>query len=215
MTIRVKEGNPHWNYFLALESDVVRLARFIEFHEDNFETYSIELARLLMTAAAEVDVVAKLVCKRLNPDSPCRNISHYASIILAVEPQLASLTVVVPRFGLTLKPWISWRAHEPPLWWTATNQVKHHRDTGFNQASLGNTLNAVAGLFALIVFHYAVQTQRQVTLPDGTVRRSKSMLSSERGREALRNRFQSEAQLFRLRSRFGDIAESLGDGGMI
>src|SRR5436305_10590998 len=102
MTIRVKEGDLHWNYFLALESDVVRLARFIEFRQDNFPTYSIELARVIMTAASEVDVVAKLVCKRLRPHAPHRNIRHYADTLLVLNPPLSRLTVLVPRFGLTL-----------------------------------------------------------------------------------------------------------------
>jgi hypothetical protein len=144
VTIRFKEPRVHWNYFLALETDVVRLARFIEFREDNFSTYSIELARVIMTAASEVDVIAKLVCKRIRPDAPHRNIGRYAETILAVDPPLSTLTVLVPRFGLTLSPWISWTATTPPIWWTAYNSVKHHRDTQFREASLGNALNAVS-----------------------------------------------------------------------
>lgn len=214
VAIRVKEAKLHWNYFLALESDVVRLARFIEFREDNFATYSIELARLLMTASAEVDVIAKLVCKKLKPATPTRNIGHYASIILPSEPKLTSLTVIVPRFGLILKPWVSWELDNPPLWWTATNQVKHHRDTGFHEANLGNTLNAVAALFSLTVFHYALESQRTFKRPDGTTRRTENALSSDRGCEGLRDRLLPEPQLFRLRSRLGDIAETL-DGEVI
>jgi hypothetical protein len=210
VAIRVKESKLHWNYFLALESDVVRVARFIEFREDNFATYSIELARLLMTAAAEVDVVAKLVCKKLKPDSPRRSIGHYASIILPAEPKLADLTILISRFGLTLTPWISWTLETPPLWWTANNEVKHHRDIGFHQANLVNALNAVSGLFSLILFYYALDRQRLFTLPDGTVKRTQSALSSDRGRESLRNSLQPEPQLFRLRSWLGDIAETLG-----
>lgn len=210
MAIRVKESKAHWNYFLALESDVVRLSRFIEFREDNFGTYSIELARLLMTAAAEADVVAKLVCKTLKPASPRRNIAHYASIILPAEPKLVRLTILIPRFGLTLQPWISWKPDAPPMWWTANNQVKHHRDTGFHEANLGNVLNAVSGLFSLTIFHYALESQRSYTLPDGTVKQSKNALSSDPGRESLGNRLQPAPQLFRLRSRLGDIAETLG-----
>jgi hypothetical protein len=109
VAILVREPKVHWNYFLALESDVVRLARFIEFREDNFSTYSIELARLIMGAAAEVDVVAKLVCKKLDPESRPRNINGYASVILrAGSTKLPHLTILVPRYGLILKPWISW-----------------------------------------------------------------------------------------------------------
>ena len=51
----------HWNYFLAFDSDAEKLSRYIEFTTDNFEAYSIELVRLLLSAASEVDVVAKLL----------------------------------------------------------------------------------------------------------------------------------------------------------
>jgi hypothetical protein len=44
----------HWNYPLVIETDVNRLSRYVEFCGDNFKTYSVELARLLMTSAAEV-----------------------------------------------------------------------------------------------------------------------------------------------------------------
>jgi hypothetical protein len=149
VAILVRKSKVQWNYFLALESDVVRLARFIEFREDNFPTYSIELARLIMAAAAEVDVVAKLVCKKLDPASRPRNINDYASVILQADDgrrqvsALTALTVLIPRYGLTLKPWISWTREAPPLWWTAYNKVKHHRDTRFKDANLGNALNTV------------------------------------------------------------------------
>src|SRR2546421_703693 len=67
MAIRAKPARLHWNYFLALESDVARVARFIEFQPANFGTFSIELGRILLAASSEVDVVAKLVCSQLEP----------------------------------------------------------------------------------------------------------------------------------------------------
>ena len=50
---------PDWNYSFCLEEDIIALSRWIEFSAENERVYSIELARLLMTAGAEVDVVAK------------------------------------------------------------------------------------------------------------------------------------------------------------
>jgi hypothetical protein len=205
VAILVRESKVHWNYFLALESDVVRLARFIEFREDNFPTYSIEIARLIMAAAAEVDVVAKLVCKKLDPASRPRNINSYASVILAADgPKLSALTILVPRYGLTLKPWISWTPESPPLWWSAYNKVKHHRDTRFKDANLGNALKAVSALFSLTIYHYALGFRYRS--PHGT-----NALASDHGRKSLLTRLQPQAQLFQLRTLLGDIAETLGD----
>ncbi len=53
----------HWNYFLALEQDLLKISRFIEFNEKNYETFSLELAHLLFAAAAETEVILKSLCK--------------------------------------------------------------------------------------------------------------------------------------------------------
>jgi len=49
----------HWNYFLALEKDIEVLSRYVEFTQKNFTCYSLEILRILFSAASEVDVVAK------------------------------------------------------------------------------------------------------------------------------------------------------------
>jgi len=59
------ESPIHWRQFLALEEELMQVARYIEFSEDNFNTYSIELASLLLGAGSEIDVVAKQICKKL------------------------------------------------------------------------------------------------------------------------------------------------------
>lgn len=60
---------PHWNYFLALEKDLEGVSRYIEFCKDNLNTYSIELAHLLLSSASEIDTIAKSVCSILEPKS--------------------------------------------------------------------------------------------------------------------------------------------------
>ncbi len=67
----------HWNYFLALEGDVVRMSRYLELTTDNFESYSLELMRILSGAASEVDVVSKRLCQKSNDKSKADNITKY------------------------------------------------------------------------------------------------------------------------------------------
>ena len=43
MGVEEHESFPHWNYFLAMEEDLDRLSRFVEFTTNNYECYSIEL----------------------------------------------------------------------------------------------------------------------------------------------------------------------------
>ena len=41
----------HWNYFLAIEDDLERLSRHIEFDERNFKCFTIEISRILLASA--------------------------------------------------------------------------------------------------------------------------------------------------------------------
>jgi hypothetical protein len=50
--------------FLVLEEDVIALSRYVEFAQPNLDSYSIEMARLLMGATQELDVILKQLCAR-------------------------------------------------------------------------------------------------------------------------------------------------------
>jgi hypothetical protein len=182
----------HWNYFDAIEEDVIRVARFVEFSKDNFNTYSIELARILMSSASEADVVAKLLCKKFEPSSNPRNLNDYANIILPTHPKLSDLEIIVPRYGLTLDPWSSWTLAKAPSWWTAYNGVKHQRDTDFPKANLINALNAVAGLFALIVFCEAG------TWPESILANGDVVVGSNLSRIEVVSSYSSRTKLFKI-----------------
>jgi hypothetical protein len=174
----------HWNYFLALEKDLEAVSRYIEFSPDNFNTYSIELAHLLLSAASEVDTLAKCVCSILEPNNQPDNINEYRKVIKSAEEteseivirfakspavkhtvlpeakrhRLSSLSVFVPRHGLVFAPWGNWAKDKNPDWWRAYNDVKHKRNVHFNKATLHNAINALAGLLAMnyIYFRYEI-----------------------------------------------------------
>ena len=78
----------HWNYFLTLEDDIGRLSRYLELTQANFSSYSLELARILFAAASEVDVVSKLLCKKIDADSSANNITKYRERLLASCAQI-------------------------------------------------------------------------------------------------------------------------------
>ena len=99
----------HWNYFLALESDLKHLSRYIEFSEENHKTYSLELVRLLLAAASEVDVVLKGLCKKIQPESKPRSINEYRKIVVPRFPKLCEMKMRIPRYGLEIVPWENWK----------------------------------------------------------------------------------------------------------
>lgn len=155
MVTQLHPSKIHWNYFLALERDMEAVARFVEFSERNFAVYSIELAHLLFAAASEVDAVAKLLCKHVAPDSPCRNIDEYRGTLLRAFPGLPRDSVFIPRYGLVFEPWSAWEEDKNPPWWRAYNDVKHQRDAHFQDATLQNALHALGALLLLTINYYA------------------------------------------------------------
>ena len=155
----------HWNYFLALESDLAHLLRYVEFSIENYKTYSLELAHLLFAAASEVDVVLKGLCKKIKPDSNPENIKEYRGIIAPAFPKLCEMKIRIPRYGLQITPWDNWQRDKSPGWWGAYNDVKHKRDEFFHQAALQQTIAAVAGLFAVILYYYREEAESGELLP--------------------------------------------------
>jgi len=156
MGIRHQEISTHWNYFFCIEDDILQLSRWIEFSSENESVYSIELARLLMTAAAEVDVVAKALCASIDIAADANNINAYQGVLTNRFSGISGAEVQIPRFGKTLNPWSAWQTpRSPPLWWQGNNRVKHHRAEHFKDANLKNVLNATAGLFVLLLLNSA------------------------------------------------------------
>jgi len=170
MGIQVGPVRHHWNYFLALEDDIVRMARYLEPAEENFSAYSLELARIIITAASEVDVVAKLLCQKIDSGSKARTIDAYRKTIVPAYDKLPGALVTLPKFGLTLNPWEQWgQVEKNPVWWKAYNDVKHHRNDHFPSASLKHALNAVAGLFLLLLFLYREEGRSGELNPDPAI----------------------------------------------
>jgi len=156
----------HWNYFLAIESDLLNVARYIEPCTENYKAFSLELSRILLASASEADVLLMELCRRLNPSAKADSIGKYKSVILGEFPGLAQFEVSIPRWGLSLTPWSAWaKDNRVPLWWTACNKVKHHRGSEFKRANLKNTLNSVAALFLVNLYFHKEEAESGILIP--------------------------------------------------
>lgn len=166
MAIRTTKTEVHWNYFLAIERELDVLSRYVEFDERNFDCFSLEIARIVLAAGAEVDVVCKQMCRANNPNSTAEKINAYRTEVKSIVPHIADFQVLIPRFGLTLQPWDEWRSRTGvPYWWTAYNKIKHQRDSEYHRANLKNALNAVAGLFVVVLYLYKNEAEQGELLP--------------------------------------------------
>lgn len=155
----------HWNYFLAIEEDLDRISRFVDF-SGNEDTYSLEIARVLLSACSEIDVFLKLLCKKLNASSSARNINEYKNELNSITT-IAPFEVTMPRHQMSTKPWLSWSTANTPEWWSAHNEVKHQRDTEFAQAKLTHCINAVGALYvaALHLYQQEAESGELLQLP--------------------------------------------------
>lgn len=146
---------PHWQYFLSIEDDLLRCSRYVEFDSQNFGTFSVEFARVIVAAASEFDAVAKKLCKVLQPAAAPRTINAYRPIILGKYPKFVDYTIHIPRAKLKFQPWSTWSATASPDWWSkGYNMIKHQRDAHFPAANLENAIFATAALLAGIVYLY-------------------------------------------------------------
>lgn len=147
----------HWNYFLALEDDLSKLSRYIDFDGRNDSAFSLEISRILFSASSEIDVVLKQLCLTINIGSTANNINAYFNEITPTIPSFCEFKVTIPRFGLTLEPWNDWKATASPEWWQAYNKVKHERHLHFDKATLKNCLNSVAALYISVLHLYMTE----------------------------------------------------------
>jgi hypothetical protein len=150
------KNNIHWPYYLSIESDVDKLSRYIEFTEDNYSTYSVELVRIFLSICSEVDVVMKEICAVISPTSTPSSINQYKDIIKTELPGLITESAISSKFGLCFQPWIKWESGKiSPDWWVQHNNVKHQRNNYYYQANLRNVLEALAALYiANIYLHF-------------------------------------------------------------
>ncbi|MDF0519844.1 hypothetical protein P0R31_21630 [Bradyrhizobium yuanmingense] len=109
-----------------------------------------------MLIGSEVDVIAKMLCNREAAGQNASNIIHYQAILTARFAGLHQIGIDIPRYRRKVQPWLSWDPANPipPIWWTAHNKVKHERDTNFWRANQQNTLEAICGLLALLLYWF-------------------------------------------------------------
>jgi len=139
------------DYFNALEDDLEKYARFLEFNPHNYKAYSLELVRLLLAAGSEIDVALKELCKRIDRTKNPKGINSCRPIILKKFPKMEDDRVFIHRYRLQFKPWENWKSKSPD-WWVAYNCVKHDRMENYAKGNLLNVINAISALGVIMQY---------------------------------------------------------------
>jgi hypothetical protein len=156
----------HWTFFETIEEDLVEYSRYLEFHKDNFKAFSIKLTRLYLSICSEIDVVLKMICKKLDEPTERSDINHYRRVILKAYPAFPTVSVLFKRERWEVKPWLKWKTNQNPQWWTSYQNVKHERNVHYSDANLENVLVSAAGLLVALVFVYQKELSRNEIGPD-------------------------------------------------
>lgn len=152
----------HWLYFLTLEQELIKLSHFVAIDERNFQTFSLELLKLYLSICSEVDVVARLLSKKVDfdaysekteNDKKFKNIKTYREIIYSLYPDISRAVISIKPGKISVVPWRSFEEEKSPDWWQQYNEVKHTRDEFFHQANLKNTIDSLSGLLVLLNYY--------------------------------------------------------------
>lgn len=143
----------YWRYYRELEKEFLSTARYVEFVEDNFSTYSVEFLKLYQAVCSEIDVVGKMMASKANPafNAKSRNNNIYKwwyeiqdfyyfteEYSDAVKTNLKLQDFECSFIGIyKICPWKGFRivknnsqycrSEGLPDWWSDYNDVKHKR----------------------------------------------------------------------------------------
>jgi hypothetical protein len=170
--MEVKDNLVHWRYFLSLERDVAVLRNYIEITDRNFDTYSIEIFKILQLACSEVDSVLRVICNKIDPTTDYHdattftgNISLYKKTVLRRFPNIHKTEILIPGLPHPIKPWGEWGNSKSPDWWNEYNKAKHYRHSSFSYANLRNMLMAMAALMVSILYLYRISENKAKANP--------------------------------------------------
>jgi hypothetical protein len=144
-----------WQYFLALESDLESISRYIEINIDNYKVYSAEISKVLICSAMEFESLSKKLIKHSCPDKKSGNIGEIKGSLLSLFPYIGKCQVILDRPKICLNPFYGWENNNLE-WWDAYGDIKHDRIKNYFKANLKNCINALAALGVINIYYYKV-----------------------------------------------------------
>lgn len=142
--------------FEVLQQDLLRLFEFIEPGDDNEPTYSYRCLELLTRSCGEVEANCKAILNA-NGYSKTGDLKMPDYRRLEATHHLSSYRVRLPAWrGIrsVRQPFAKWANSESPIWYQDYHGGKHNRHQEFPKANLGNVVDAISGVVALLAAQY-------------------------------------------------------------
>lgn len=156
----------YWRYYLSLEKDFIQLTRYVGLYEENFNVFSDEIHKQLISVGIEFENVSKKICEILSINLPARaNITHFNQWI----PQEEIKVITIYSLNqFILLPFKIENVDTLWKWWNNYNSIKHNRLFNYKEVTFKNLLDALSALFYAEMFLIKEIGQRnnEVDVPD-------------------------------------------------
>ena len=140
----------YWRYYLALEKDFIQMTRYIGLHKENFNVFSDEIHKQLISVGTEFENICKRICEVLGINLPDRaNITHFNQWIPQEEIKVITI-YSLDQF--ILLPFKIENGETQWKWWKSYNSIKHNRLVNYKEVNFENLLNALSALFYAEMF---------------------------------------------------------------
>lgn len=154
----------------VLREQLERIFRTVHPAPANSSTYGHDLRNLLILAATEVEAQWKGVLResRLAPTKPTTN--DYVKLLPALKLDEYGVRLPFYPWLEAITPFKGWLSAAPTKtlpWYDAYNNVKHDRETNFDQATLLHAIQAVCGCAVMLFAQFGAE---HFTYGDDTVR---------------------------------------------
>lgn len=140
----------YWRYYLSLEKDFIQLTRYVGLYEENFNVFSDEIHKQLISVGVEFENISKRICEVLDinlSDEP--NIKEFKQWIPKVEIKIID---IYSLNNFTLLPFEVINGKIQLKWWKNYNSIKHNRLFNYKEVTFKNLLDALAALFYAEMF---------------------------------------------------------------
>lgn len=147
-------NNKIWRFYLQLENDFISTLNYVELSRDNYNTYSKEYTKQLLSICSEIDVVCKELCYYTSKTTS----KHIGNCIKEIykyyknqNNDFTDIKIKCLYTDETLQPMKGWTPNKEPFWWKNYNQLKHQRTKNDNmkQGNLKNVYLALGALYIL------------------------------------------------------------------
>lgn len=172
--------NPFWLHYLSLEKSLIEIGDYIAITNANANSYSLKIMQLYFAVCTETESVFEQIYKNVNNAKPERSsIYRNMEMLTSLFPNIRECMVNLNMTGeaLSFKPFDTMfhnhaankeekttkkAVERKRSWWRQYNAVKHERLENFDQANLGNLLEALAALHILNIM-YAISLYDECT----------------------------------------------------